>query len=426
MTYLFILVFFFVEYVRPSSFVPILIPLKLNLTVLVAVTLGGFLASRQVTNGEVLGERNTRILLFLLGLVLISVVTADSSLRAFEVMKQVLGYILIYWAIAKHVTDLPRIKGLFKALVFVHPVIAVLTPQLLTSAERQVIASGSFLGDPNDFALSVNVAIPLCMFLLLESDKARQRILYAGLLLFLVLAVAMTQSRGGTVALVCVGLYYWMKSDKKVVMGALACLAVAMVLILAPARYFERLNSISTYEEDSSAMGRINAWKAGVMMAVSNPLLGVGAGHFPSNHTKYVPGGEEFRWRTAHSIYFLALGELGVPGLGVLLTFIFSNIVVNRRLLKQINTRGDPQASTDARLLTCLSVSLVAYAIAGAFLSAVYYPHMFVLAGLFVASRRVVRERSKVQQSIVTAPATVPASHRWAPRPLLGSRRVSL
>ena len=416
MPYLALLVFFMVEYIRPTAFVPALIPLKLNLTVLAAVTFAGFFLTRQVTNGDVLKERNTRIILFLLGLVLISIVTADSSLKAFEVMKQVLGYVLVYWAIAKHITGVPHIKGLFKAMVFVHPIIAVLTPQLLTSAERQVIASGSFLGDPNDFALSVNVAIPLCLFLLLDSQKVLQRLVYAGLLLFLVLAVAMTQSRGGTLALVCVGFYYWIKSDRKVLTASLGCVAVAMVLALAPARYFERLNSISTYEEDTSAMGRVHAWQAGVRMALANPLLGVGAGHFPANHVKYVPGGEEYRWRTAHSIYFLALGELGFPGLAVLLTFIGSNILVNRRLLSEIRGRAGP-SSTEARLVTCLSVSLVAYAIAGAFLSAVYYPHMFVLGGLLVAARRMVRERSAAAQVAVATPAPVPAVRRWAPRP---------
>jgi putative inorganic carbon (HCO3(-)) transporter len=416
MSYVSVLLFFVMDYVRPTSHVPALTPLRLNLLVLCLVTFSGFFGRSKVSNEDVLRETNSRLILFLLGLIGVSIVTADSSLRAFHVLEMVAGYALVYWAIARQVTSLRRIAGVFKTLVFVHVVIAILTPALFMSSDRQYISSSSFLGDPNDFALSVNVTIPMCLFLLLESRKVTQRLMYIALLLFLVFLVVMTQSRGGTIALVCVGIYYWLKSDKKIMTASLAAVAAALVISLAPSNYFDRLNTISTYEEDTSAMGRIAAWQAGARMGLTHPLLGVGAGHFPANFTTYTPRSEEFRWRTAHSIYFLALGELGLPGLGVLLALILSNILANRRLLAQARTAQ--HTASDTRLLACLSVSMAAYAIAGTFLSAVYYPHLYILAGLFVAARRIVQERATVRTAS-QAPVEPQLSYHWALKPVM-------
>jgi probable O-glycosylation ligase (exosortase A-associated) len=270
------------------------------------------------------------------------------------------------------------------------------------------------------------MSIPLCLFLLVDARKTLLKLVFVGTLMFLVMSVAATQSRGGTLALVAVGLYYWWNSDRKVLTGVLACGAIAIVMTLAPSHYFERLQSISTYEEDTSAMGRVNAWKAGTQMMLANPILGVGAGHFGRNFTKYVPGGEDFRWKTAHSVYFLAMGELGVPGIALLLTFLGTNLVVTMKRGREVRKRGDPEAVTDARLLACVCVSLVAFAIAGAFLSALYYPHMAVLSALFVVSRRIVKERKTVPQVALAAPSKPEMTYHWALRPLMELHTASL
>ena len=164
-------------------------------------------------------------------------------------------------------------------------------------------------------------------------------------------------------------------------------------------------------------------------MMMSNPILGVGAGQFPANFTRFAPG-DETRWKTAHSIYFLVLGELGLPGLGVLLFFIFSNLAQNTRLVRQI--RRKPTAATDrqVQLLSCLSVSVIAYAIAGAFLSATYYPHMFVLSGVLLSARRLVREETRAEvdhahRLALPLPAAATPRPAFITESVLGRRPVS-
>jgi O-antigen ligase len=187
-----------------------------------------------------------------------------------------------------------------------------------------------------------------------------------------------------------------------------AAALVGLVFIYAPPTYFQRMELIKSYETEGSAQGRIMAWKAGVRMALDHPILGVGAGHFPVKFgVEYRPpqfGRTEIPWLTAHSIYFLVLGELGFPGLAVLLVLIGSNLVANRRVQLEIEEWEGSARITDVRLLVCLSASLIAFAVAGAFLTAIYYPHIYVLSGLLAAARRIVRDRLRTSESVGREP----------------------
>jgi O-antigen ligase len=141
-------------------------------------------------------------------------------------------------------------------------------------------------------------------------------------------------------------------------------------------------------------------------MAQDHPLLGVGAGHFPVKYgTDYRPPGHDrtsIPWSNAHSIYFLVLGELGFPGLLFLVAMILGNIWANTRLARAQERSSTPGYDTGQRLMVCLSSSMIAFAVGGAFLSAIYYPHLFVLAGLMIAGRKVLEDLA-MQQTVPEA-----------------------
>ena len=427
MVYYGLLLFFVLEYARPGSYIPGINALRLNSLVPIGVVLGTLVTRGPVSGGEVIAESNSKIVGGLMFMIIASFAVASVTMMAFELFTTVLGYVLVYWVIAMRVTTVPEIKGLFVTLIGVHLLLAALTPAMFTDPDtRHYIAAGTFLGDGNDYALSVNLVIPFCLFLLSDAKNMLRKIVCACALLMLVICVVATQSRGGTIALAFVAFYYWLSSKKKVMTGSVAVAGLIAVMIYAPPAYFTRMNTISNYEQDGSAQGRITAWKAGTAMMLSNPLLGVGAGNFPANYTRFAPvgpTGPETRWKTAHSIYFLILGELGLPGLGLLLAFIIVNLRQNRRLMRQIRERTTAETPESA-LLACLSASVFAYAIAGAFLSATYYPHMFVLAGLLVSARRLARVSLEAQEA-PPAPAVVERVRPRVMRPLRGGRRAS-
>jgi putative inorganic carbon (hco3(-)) transporter len=419
--YFCLILFFVFEYVRPGSFVPALNLLRLNSLIPLVVVIGTMIQKQDTAPG-LMSEWSSKILFFILGMVTLSVLTSEVRMYAFEVFTAVLGYVLIYWVIPKQATDVEHIKGIFKVLVLVHLVLAALTPEMFTDLDnRHYIKGATFLGDGNDYALSLTIAIPMCLFLLLDARRLLAKAWHAGALAILLFGVVASQSRGGTIALGVTAVYYWLKSDKKVVIGALGAVALAGIFVVAPPQYFQRMNTVSSYQTDGSAQGRLMAWQAGAGMALYNPL-GVGAGNFPAHYTRYAPPDGGTRWKTAHSIYFLILGELGILGLLALIALIIQNLVANRSVARKI-VRGSPHAATDARLLACLSASMLAYATAGAFLSAVYYPHMFVIAGLSVAARRLARSHIEAKPESPPAPTamTVPSRALWP----AGSRRYA-
>jgi putative inorganic carbon (hco3(-)) transporter len=394
-----LLSFFVLEYVRPGAYVPGLDALHLNSIVPLTCIIGTIVMKTPVSNSEFFAERNTKIVGALLGLLVVSTLFATVTLYAYDVTTTVFAYILIYWILVRQVGDVRRLKGVFITLTAAHIIIAVLNPAVFAPpAETRVgINSGAFLGDGNDFSLSVNICIPLCLFVMAESKKI-YKVFWAGALVTLVLCVIATQSRGGTVGLAAVGLYYWLKSQKKLQTAAVFVLVATIVLTWAPASYFDRMATISDTEE-SSTKGRIDAWKMSVQMAMANPILGAGAGHFPLGYSRIrATEGTFGRWLTAHSIYFLVLGELGIPGLAVLLTFIVGNLVANRRMHGEAGHLPPDQAATARNALASTSAALVAFATGGAFLSAAYYPHMYVLAGMLTAARHIVRVQLQARE----------------------------
>lgn len=420
MNYLGLLLVFVLEYVRPTSYIPALLVLHLNSLVPVLVALGTLFAPGKVTLRELFEQTSTRLLLFFMFLILLSMATADVTEYAFNSLKAILGYALMYWAIYTHGFSIARIKGICFTIVLVHLIVAGLNPIMFLQPEvRNYIGSGFFLGDGNDFALSVNIAIPLCLFLLQDEKKKLRKLVLVLSLLLLVVCVIATQSRGGTIALAAVAIYYWLKSTKKVMTAAMAAVALLTVLLFAPPEYYARMNQINTQE--GSAQGRVLAWNAAVRMAMDNPLLGVGAGHFTVKYGAEYRVSRDIPWQTAHSIYFLMLGELGLPGIIYFISMFVTNFAANRRVSEQLKQGGATVYQREIVLLAASSAALLAFAVGGAFLSAVYYPHLYVLAGILGASRRVALEHVNAQSTAREAAEAAPTSRgltmHWALRP---------
>lgn len=396
--YWWLLTAIFFEYVRPGQFVPGIDALKLNSLIplgLFAVVLfsTGLRPFRQIYS-----DRSARWLSFLLFLVLLSVPFAEVTEYSYKVFKAILGYYLLFLMIARVATSPRRIRGVFVTLIAAHLLMIAVTPDiLLSTGERPYLKGGPFLGDGNDFSLSLCILIPMTVALASESKLRAGRMVAWGVLLVLVLAIVGSQSRGATLGAIAVACFLWLLSKRKFAVLAVVAVAAAAIALYASDAYFNRMSSIGDYQSEGSAQGRIIAWKASIRMVVDHPLLGVSAGHFPvAFGAKYMPRElGPMPWLTAHSTYFLALGELGLPGIVAILAIILGNISATlaerRRLLLAAADRADRQVQPLANLLYLLAASMVGFAVAGAFLSATYYPHIFVLTGIMIAARELAR-----------------------------------
>ena len=393
MLYYGVLIIFLMEYVRPVKFLPFLNILHLNSLIPISVAALSLRNNRIVSNLHFIKLSNTKYILIFLILIGAGIVWADVTFYVWLKFRAVLGWFLIYLAIIKNVDGEKDLAGIFVTLILCHLTLLILTPDVILHPEaRAGIGQESFLGDGNDFSLSLNIVIPFCIYLFFRSDSKTMKLIFLVLTLLYVIAVIGTSSRGGSIGLAVLLFYQWVKSDKKMI--GLAGLAILLIIVLtyAPAYYFERMGTIQNYESEGSAQGRIMAWKSAIRMAADHPFTGVGAGHFPvSFGIAYRPAGfgpTDMPWLTAHSTYFLALGELGIPGLFVVLGLIISNLMRNSKIIRSLGIDDYSKIHIlDKKLFICLNSSLIGFAVSAAFLSATYYPHLYILAGIMEAAR---------------------------------------
>ncbi len=116
------------------------------------------------------------------------------------------------------------------------------------------------------------------------------------------------------------------RAKKKLKIICIAIIVAIASLTLAPDYYLERMESIVEYQEESSAVSRLELWNAGLMMWAAHPFWGIGPANFPLLSPQYV------EWRSArshqglqaHNMYIEILAEVGVQGLIVYLLFFVS------------------------------------------------------------------------------------------------------
>jgi probable O-glycosylation ligase (exosortase A-associated) len=188
------------------------------------------------------------------------------------------------------------------------------------------------------------------------------------------------------------GLFLWLKSRHKVRIGLLLLLAVPPTLAFMPDRWAERMDTISTYEEDGSVQGRFNAWWMAYNLAKERPLFGGGFEIItPDLFYIYAPNPEDLH--AAHSIYFQALGEHGFVGLGLYVLLGFLVWRTGSWIIKNTLNREDYRWAYD--LATMVQVSLVGFSVGAAFLSLLYFDVPYYLMCAMVATRIVVENDLK-------------------------------
>lgn len=391
--YWWLLLALFFEYARPSYQYTFLLPLRLNTLIPMGLFVVSLFAGGQRPWKEITADKMWVWPIVLVSFVLVSMSWADVKTYTYNCFLLILGYLILYVLVVRIVTTAARLRGVIITLVLAHIFLLVYNPLVVTDPNtRHYITGATFLGDGNDFSCSLVLLIPLMLELVLRQESKIWKILFGFLLAVMMLAIIGTQSRGATLGMITVFAYLWWRSPNKA-RGVVAIFIVALgLLAYAPDVYFKRMSTLKAPQEESSADSRLKAWAAGTRMALDN-VLGVGGGNFPNNFPKYRSADAPGRWMTAHSMYFLALGELGFLGLLLVLNFIFGNVLatakLRARLVKQ--PTGPPEkTAASIRLLNMINASALGLAVSGAFLSVTYYPHLFMVTAMCLCARNIV------------------------------------
>lgn len=270
---------------------------------------------------------------------------------------------------------------------------------------------GSFIEGNNEIALALIMTMPLMRFLQLSSNNRWIRLGLAAALVLTGLAVLGSQSRGALVAVVAMLAVLWYRDRHKVITGALLVAMVPLFLSFMPATWHERMETIQEYEQDRSAMGRLNVWKFAFEVAKDRPLVGGGYETFDrSLYDDYLPDiandTSTYIAADAHSIYFEILGEHGFVGLSLYLLLGILTILSGNRVRRLTKDVADLKWARD--LASMVQVSIVGYAAGGMFLGLAYFDLYYHLVAIAVVLQTLVeREVAGTRSDISGAPQRV-------------------
>lgn len=247
---------------------------------------------------------------------------------------------------------------------------------------------GSFIYDNNALALATVMTIPLWVYFHRMATNRWLKWAIVGCTLLSVVSALGSYSRGALLAITAMSLFLWLKSQRKIGLGIFTALVAAALIAFMPGKWEERMGTIATYDEDASAMGRLEAWTMLFNLAVDRPIVG---GGFEANtqelFDRYNPAASVHR--SAHSIYFQVLGEQGFVGFA-----IFCLIwALTWRLSRQIISlaRGQPDLAWAESMATMVQVSLVGYLVGGAFLNLAYWDMPYYLLVLLAVTKHALR-----------------------------------
>ena len=261
---------------------------------------------------------------------------------------------------------------------------------------------GSFIGDNNAIALALIMSIPLMHYVQQTNPNKWVRHGLTCMMLLSALAAMGSYSRGALLAIAAMVVFMWFKSRKKLAIGSLIIMAAPVFLAFMPALWFSRMDTISDYQIDGSAQGRINAWKMAFNLAKDRFFGGGFEIYEPAVFAMYAPIPDDVH--AAHSIYFQVLGEHGFIGLALYLMLGIFTWRCGTWIIS--HTEKNDALRWACSLATMIQTSLIGFAVGGAFLSLLYFDVPYYLMVALVATRILVeRELQKTPAIKMTKPS---------------------
>jgi hypothetical protein len=259
----------------------------------------------------------------------------------------------------------------------------------------RMIGVDQALGDPNSFAASIVVALPIALSLW-RPASAWGRWLLAGYGALSIVCILLTGSRSAFLALVLWVAWATLASRRRWLMIAAVAVAAPVAFFLLPESLQNRFETIVNPDVGpanarESGEGRIQGLFTGFELWARSPLTGVGPG----------------AWRPAtgstiesHSLAGQLVGEMGLLGVlafGGLLTGYALNLIAVRRLAPD---RDDPVAA----IARGIGMAIVLLLVLGLFGHNLFRFTWLWYGGFLVIARWVVMEREPEEERLGFSP----------------------
>jgi O-antigen ligase len=263
-----------------------------------------------------------------------------------------LAALLVYFSAALAFIDSPRRLRLVVRTVIIFGFVLALfglmqnfiSPNVIywVREPKQAQPFGPYI-NRHHFAGYMELALAMPLGLLFSGAIDRDRIpLYGFAALICSVALVMTNSRGGIIAMVAEILFLVViaagvgrgggeggrdlrsrvASAAKRAAFAFALLAALFVFALYSGGEQSLTRLVGTVNADDPTTGRAHFWKGAVEIIKDHPLLGVGLGAFSAAYPRYDTGAGAYRLEQAHNDYLQILSDGGIVGALLALVFV--------------------------------------------------------------------------------------------------------
>ena len=302
----------------------------------------------------------------------------------------------IFWLLSHTVVTAARLRQVAWGLSLMGVGLAVIAVSNLLSGvfipegtlvPRVLGNEAALTKNPNDLALMINLILPLSVALFLIHREPLARALLLTAILMEAVTVIITYSRAGFLTLATTfTIYLWKLRNRPERAWAWTALLVAFLCVpLLPSSYFDRLNTITDINADQtgSAQDRWNDTVAALNSVLAHPIVGAGVGM----NTLAMNEARGVAWRAVHNVYLEYAVDLGLPGL-ILFLLLLAGCMKSAAFVQR-RSAGLPALRDLFYLAEGIQVSLVAFAVAGAFHPVSYHFYFYYVAGLAVAAKAV-------------------------------------
>ena len=291
-------------------------------------------------------------------------------------------------------------RGAMKGMELGYLVLVIVSQFMNSDRGGRVSLSFGTIGNSNDLACHLLMALPAMLFILMSSASRTfyrmAALLFVGWGLNIILGSA---SRGALVSLVCMGLFFLFFGPGR---ARLMLIPVVIIGIFVAALFVQksttnRLMSMFSSEANAESAEAKASWEQrqlmirnGFLFVQSHPLIGVGPGQFSDFNGKFGDQSGEQRtyWANAHNSYLAAAAETGIPGF---LCYVAAFFMTFRTLWKTYRATRHRQEAIfqDIRLASfCLLLGFLGFSIAIVFLNFTYLFHAPMLTGLAICLSR--------------------------------------
>ncbi len=259
-------------------------------TISQAVGVVAFVAAILACLSEAKVRRPDRTLLLAAAFVLYaatSILWSQSSEITVPKVMTLAQLFLMLWVSSELIADGSQIQSLMSAYVLGALVgaLAILWQVASGNADQDArFAAQGF--NPNDQALTLALAIPMCFRLAGLRTHLWLNLLYIGYLIAAPAAIAVTGSRAGALAAVAafgvslLGLRGGVRRSKRAMLIAIVAAGAFCAIAFVPEASWGRLSTIGEQVSAGDLNRRTTVWAAGAKGFMTHPLLGVGEGAF--------------------------------------------------------------------------------------------------------------------------------------------------